>query len=129
MLLAAASSLAADDIKPKKPGAPSAQAIGQSKPYAAGVAIDWHRRSVEVVGRVVLRDGPLELFACSARTREHESIVAIDARPLHLHQAMGLIGLEPGSPGRFDPKTERWIAPTGDTLRLRLRYRLSEYGQ
>ena len=93
------------------------------KPFAPGVAIDWQRRAVEVQGRVVLREGPIELFACSPRTREYESIIVVDAQPLHIYQAMGLMGLEPGSPIRFDPKRDRWLPPKGQALRLRVRYR------
>lgn len=91
--------------------------------FAPGVRIDWRRRVVEVDAVVVLRKGPLELLACSPKTREYESILAVSARPMHIFQAMGLIGLEPGSPVRYDEKHDRWLAPTGETLQLRVRYR------
>lgn len=92
------------------------------KVYAPGVRIDWQRRLVELDAEIVLREGPLELLACSPHTREHESILRVQARPLHIFQAMGLIGLKPGSPTRFDPKTERWLPATGEPLTLRVRY-------
>ncbi|MCH8851940.1 MAG: hypothetical protein IID41_04735, partial [Planctomycetes bacterium] len=69
-----------------------------AKPFMPGVRINWQEREVEVAGVVVLREGMLELFACSADTREHESIMRISARPAHVYQALGLLGLEPGSP-------------------------------
>ncbi len=87
-----------------------------------GVRINWPDREVEVAGVVVLREGMLELFACSPGTREHESIVRISARPTHVYQALGLLGLEPGSPPRWDPEKERGFAATGPKLRLRVRY-------
>ncbi len=93
-----------------------------AKPFMPGVKINWRDREVEVAGVVVLREGMLELFACSADTREHESIVRISARPMHVYQALGLLGLEPGSPPRWDPETERGFPATGPRLRLRVRY-------
>ena len=93
-----------------------------AKPFMPGVRINWRNREVEVAGVVVLREGMLELFACSPDTREHESIVRISARPTHVYQALGLLGLEPGSPPRWDPETERGFAATGPRLRLRVRY-------
>ncbi len=88
--------------------------------FAAGVFIDWTALQVELPGRIVLREGPLELFACSRRTREHESIVAIDAKPLHVFQALGLIGLEPGKPVAYDMKLDEIIAPTGQPVSVRV---------
>ncbi len=93
-----------------------------AKSFMPGVRINWRNREVEVAGVVVLREGMLELFACSPDTREHESIVRINARPTHVYQALGLLGLEPGSPPRWDPETERGFAATGPRLRLRVRY-------
>ena len=84
-----------------------------AKPFAPGVRIRWRDRVVEIDARVVLREGPLELFACSPQTREHESIFAIKARPLHVHQAMGLIGLLPGNPVTFQKETQALAPPRG----------------
>jgi len=89
--------------------------------FAPGVRIDWSRRRVEVDARVVLRRGPLELLACSPRTREHESIFVVQARPKRVYQAMGLIGLEPGSPVRYDEAHDRWYAPNGAALAISVR--------
>ncbi|MCG3130471.1 MAG: hypothetical protein FLDDKLPJ_01233 [Phycisphaerae bacterium] len=88
--------------------------------FADGVTIDWRFPLVELEARVVLRAGPLELLACSPRTREHESILQIPARPLHIFQACGLIGLQPGAPVNYDAANDRWIAPTGQPLTLRV---------
>jgi hypothetical protein len=66
----------------------------------------------------------LELIACSPDTREHESLVATTARPSHIHAAMLLIGLEPGTPGRFvwNAATREYdsIEPTGDRVAVTL---------
>ncbi|MBI1825260.1 MAG: hypothetical protein HY287_06415 [Planctomycetes bacterium] len=96
--------------------------------FAPGVGIDFAAGQVEVSAKVVLRKGPLELFACSPHTKEHESILAVDAKPSHVFQAMGLIGIEPGHPPRFDEKADRWIATTGEPVELRVRIR-DEHGE
>jgi len=101
---------------------PSTFDLRSSVFFAEGVRIDWPKLTVEVDAEVVLREGPLELFACSPRTREHESILRVSARPLHIFQAMGLIGLTPGKPLRFDEEAKRWEEPRGDRVELRVRY-------
>lgn len=93
------------------------------KRFAPGVRIDWPNQTVEVDAEVVLRTGPLELFACSPRSREHESVVVVSARPMHIFQAMGLAGLEPGSPVRYDEVRDVSFAPKGTSLDLRIRFR------
>ncbi len=100
-----------------------AQPEHQTRDFAPGVRIDWQRRLVEVDAEVVLREGELELLACSRHTHEHESILSVHARPLHIFQAMGLVGLDPGSPVRFDEKHDRWLPPTGEAVSLQVRYR------
>ena len=44
------------------------------------------------------------------------------ARPLHIFQAMGLIGLEPGSPVGYDEKRNQLIPPKGAPLDISVRY-------
>ena len=100
-----------------------ASAAHHPREFAPGVRIDWHQRVVEVDATVVLRKGALELLACSPQTREHESVLSVRARPMHIFQAMGLIGLEPGSPVRYDEQRDRFLPPTGTPLELRVRYR------
>lgn len=110
--------------QPARPTSSPASSKGdQPRPFAHGVSIDWPNRTVEVQGKVVLREGPLELLACSPRTREHESIIMVNARPMHIFQALGLIGLEPGAAMRFDEKSDTWSPPRGQALDLRIRYR------
>lgn len=90
--------------------------------YAPGVRIDWGRRAVAVDARVVLRKGLLELFACSPNTREHESILVVPARPLRIHEALGLVGLEPGRPPGYDGQRGQGIAASGGALRVVVQY-------
>lgn len=90
--------------------------------FSDGIWIDWLHREVALEAKVVLRRGLLELLACSPNTREHESILVIFGRPRDIYHAMGLIGLEPGSPVRFDSEKRHLLPPTGESLQLRIRY-------
>jgi hypothetical protein len=90
--------------------------------FQPNVRIDYAKRQVEVDGAVTLREGLLELFACSPGTREYESIVRLDTRPVAVFQALGLLGLEPGHPLRMDPKTLEIIPPAGDAVAIEVQY-------
>jgi hypothetical protein len=63
-----------------------------------GVTINLEDRCVDIEGKICLDRGMLELVACTKGTKEHESIVAIDARPMHIHTALLLLGAEAGNP-------------------------------
>ncbi|MCU0978590.1 MAG: YdjY domain-containing protein, partial [Pirellulaceae bacterium] len=109
---------------------PTAEALSTNRPGAAGdatnatlqaalqklnlpgVAINVQERCVDVESSVCLHRGALELVACTKGTKEHESIVAIKARPVHIHLALLLLGAEPGSPAtrqQLGDLAERWI--------------------
>ncbi len=94
--------------------------------YKPGVAINWTRRQVELAGKVALREGMLELFACATDVyggdKTHESIVLLSGRPLHVYQALGLIGLQPGRPARWDAKANKMFPATGQPLELRVEW-------
>jgi hypothetical protein len=111
-------------------------ATAESKPtgprlvaYKPGVRIDWTTRQIEVDAEVVLREGPLELLACSPETKEHESLLRVDARGSHIYEAMGLIGLTPGHPVLWDEQNERLIPATGDVLDVRIRFERDNMSQ
>jgi hypothetical protein len=83
-----------------------------------GVTINVPERCVDVDGSVCLHRGTLELVACTKGTKEHESIVAIEAKPKHLHAALLLLGAKPGSPAtreQLGDQAERWfdVPPSG----------------
>jgi len=42
----------------------------------------------------------------------------VRARPLHILEALGLIGLEPGMPARYDTRSGQWTAARGGPLRV-----------
>ena len=71
-------------------------------------------------GSVTLTDGPIEFFACPRKTKEHESIVAVDATAKLIHTGLLAIGLRPGSPASFYPEFK---PATGDLVAIRIRWR------
>lgn len=90
-----------------------------------GVAINVRERCVDVESAVCLHRGALELVACTKGTKEHESIVAIEAKPMHIHAALLLLGAKPGSPAtrqQLGDQAERWIdvPPSGGPVDVSL---------
>jgi hypothetical protein len=65
--------------------------------------IDTKRKAVVVDGEVCLREGQLEMFACPKGSKEHESVVAVNAKPQFVHAALLAVGAKPGAPVKFDP--------------------------
>ena len=76
-------------------------------------------RSIDVNATVCLHQGLLELVACARDSKEHESIVVLGARPIHIHTALLLLGAKPGTPAMQqvpDEESTRFIPvpPVGD---------------
>lgn len=78
-----------------------------------GMKILIKKGYVDVDAKVCLTEGLLELIACTKDSKEHESMIAIDAKAAHVHAALLLIGAEPGNPAmRKEVQTEdgpRWV--------------------
>ena len=90
-----------------------------------GLVADLERRVVDIDATVCLDQGTLEFIACTKGTKEHESIVTVDARPTHIHAALLLLGLRVGHPGmsrRMEGEPPRWeaIPPRGDPVEVSL---------
>ena len=81
--------------------------------------IDTETKHLVVGGSVTLTDGPIEFFACPRKTKEHESIVAVDATAKLVHAGLLAIGLRPGSPASFYPQFK---PATGDSVAIRVRW-------
>jgi len=86
-----------------------------------GLVIDFQKRCVDIEGSICLDEGMLELIACTKGSKEHESIVAITARPMHIHAALLLLGANNGNPAMskaVDEQKTRWIhvPPRGDPV-------------
>jgi hypothetical protein len=80
--------------------------------------------AVEIEAWACLEAGWLEQIACSPRTREHEALAVIKARPSDVHAALLLAGFEHGSPGSWswEDETLSFTPPSGDRLKVYVRY-------
>ena len=90
-----------------------------------GIQLNLKERCIDVNATVCLHKGLLELVACTKGSKEHESILSIAARPMHIHTAMLLMGARPGTPAlrkARDGALKRWIPvePAGDSVRVSL---------
>ncbi len=74
---------------------------------------------------IACNSGWLEQVACMVGTREHESLVVVEAKPSEVHAALLLLGLEPGTPGRWKWNGERMetTPPRGPRLEPIVRWR------
>jgi uncharacterized protein (TIGR03067 family) len=68
-----------------------------------GLWIDKEHKRVVIDAEVCLREGSLEMLACPAGSKEHESVVAIVPRASFVHTALLAVGGESGRPVQFWP--------------------------
>lgn len=78
------------------------------------------RKFVILGGKICLRDGLLEFFACRKNSKEHESIVSLDIPPHLIHAALLVIGAKQGTPAKFDPE---FVSPTGEVINITVCWR------
>jgi len=88
-----------------------------------GLVINFQQQCVDIEATICLDEGMLELIACNKGSKEHESIVAIEARPMHIHTALLLLGANNGNPATNRPDDDqngRWIRnpPRGDPVNV-----------
>ena len=83
------------------------------------VWVDAQSRQLIVGGVVALADGPIEFFACPRKTKEHESVVAVNATAQLVHTGLLAIGLRAGNPASFYPKFK---PATGDSVAITVRW-------
>jgi hypothetical protein len=67
------------------------------------VWIDNKNKCVVLEGTICRTEGELEMFACTRRTKEHESVVTVLTAAHPVHAALMVIGAVPGKPVSFDP--------------------------
>ena len=87
------------------------------------VRVNRDLKAVEFSGTIAVDHRVfLEVLACPKNTKEHESLVVTAAAPSHVHAALLLIGLVPGSPGFNDWRgsTLKTTAPTGPAVEVTL---------
>jgi hypothetical protein len=85
------------------------------------VKIYKDQRFISIPGSINMREGLIEYLACSLKGKLHESIIALDAEPYHIHVALLLLGLVPGDrPIAFQGAPE---PPCGDPLIIRISWK------
>jgi len=93
-----------------------------------GIKINAKEKYVDVEGKICLASGALELVACTKDTKEHEAIVLLDAKPVHIHMALLLVGAAPGTPamqkevGEGEEKRWMFYQASGQPIEVSLVY-------
>jgi hypothetical protein len=67
------------------------------------VWVDVKNHRVVLDGTVCLREGQLEMFACTKGTKEHEAIVSAATKAYVVHAGLLAVGAEAGTPAVFQP--------------------------
>jgi len=101
--------------------APSAKALNP----AGTVWLDTANKKVVLRGQLCLREGLLEMLICKSQTKEHESIISIDAEAYTIHAALVALGAKPGTPVRFQPEYQ---PPTGQKIEIYIGW-TDDYGR
>ncbi len=73
--------------------------------------IDKENKRVVMVGQVCQTNVPLEMFACLAGTKEHESVVTVDVKAFAVHAALLALGATPGTSVVFHPEYKPATGP------------------
>ena len=68
------------------------------------VFLDLPNKRLLLKTQVCLDRGMLEMLLCLKQTKEHESIVTIDAKAFTIHTGLLALGCEPGKPATYEPK-------------------------
>ncbi|MEM7474695.1 MAG: YdjY domain-containing protein [Planctomycetota bacterium] len=79
------------------------------------VWVDKKNKRVVVDGYIALREGQLEMFACLAGTKEHESVVAVFSKAFVVHAGLLAVGADKGTPVKWQPNYQ---APTGSEIQI-----------
>ena len=69
---------------------------------------------------VCLREGVLEMLCCRKQSKEHESLLSLDARAYVVHTGLLALKAKPGKPVQFSPKYQ---PPTGQLLDIFLQWK------
>jgi len=119
--------LAADQPPQKAPGdsAPAATAPVPLNPEKT-VLIDKTNKKLLVLSTVCLREGALEFLATIKGTKEHEAILAVDAKAYVIHTGLLALGAKTGRPAVYGDRPEDHSPPTGQEIEIVLVWTDSE---
>lgn len=122
LLLFASLSIAQE---PAKPPIGPVEADPEKPAKLPGLVIDVKNRKIDIQAKVCMDEGMLEFIACINDTKEHESILTVQAVPMHIHAALLMLGAKNGNPAMIKPKNEEkteWVhlPPRGDPITVSL---------
>ena len=78
------------------------------------VWLDGKNKRVVLGAKVVLREGPLELFCTLAEQKEHEAVLSVLTEAYFVHAALVSFGFDPGHPVQFRPEYKPAQGPEVD---------------
>lgn len=87
------------------------------------VVVDRSAQRVSIDCEAIVVDAPLEFFCVTRGGPEHESVLRTPAKPSHIHAALLMLGLEPGSPMTFSEAKKSWSAPFGPPVRVSVAFK------
>ena len=87
--------------------------------------IDMVNKQVMAAGHICLRHGPLEVLICPRRTKEHESVISLNATSWQVHTALIALGADPGHPVRwpFGDEQPKYEPATGPIIKIDVKWR------
>src|SRR5262249_44263923 len=90
-----------DKSAPKNPLNPAAE-LRRLRPDC-DAWIDAKDKQVIMQGEVCLTQGPLEMFAVTKGTKEHEAVVSVNTKAQVIHAALLAVGAKSGQTVKFMP--------------------------
>jgi len=81
--------------------------------------VDVKKKQVLIDGYVALNDGQLEMFACPAGSKEHESLIAVHSTAKLAHTALLATGALSGNTVKFTPT---YMPATGTVVEIDIQY-------
>ncbi len=103
--------------------------IGPSLYQLGNVVLNVQARTVRCPGRVNMDEGgPIELLACLARGKTHESVLTLEVEPKHLQVALKLLGMKEGRNPAVDYPEDSPVRqrPAGDEALVSVEWRQAD---
>lgn len=107
--------------KPKLPRIDDPKGMRKLVPDSE-VWFDAKNKQIVLGGEVCQRDALLEMFACPAGTKEHESVITVNAKALIVHTALLAAGAKNGKPAHWIPEKEEYVTATGDRIDIHVEW-------
>lgn len=112
--------------EPSKDGV--AQAVEKVNQQDNGLTVNLEEKYVDLEAKVCLRSAEfLEMLACTPDSREHESLLVLEAEPSMIHVGLLLLGLEPGKPLHYDRAFDppKLVPATGPEIGVYVVYKVA----